>query len=147
MNRAHPEKIIVVAGKNSTLNVSSRDSPKRKTSEIIVAEMIPALKLNLLYACMVNRHVRKMSPKPKKILPSRGKRGIETTTGRFKAINFSPLTTMNLVTKTWKTSSKVKRTVNRIVVFHVNTIPESRESDRTEREAKRSSIKSFQKMK
>jgi len=143
-NRIHPEKIIVVAGKKPTLNVRSRDSDIRKISEILAADKTPALKPYFLAVCIVNRHVRKISPKPKMILPSRGNIGIMTITGSFIAIIFSPEITMNRVTKTWKTSTRVNKAANASVVLHVNMIPESRAIDRTEMEAKKFRNVSFQ---
>ena len=95
-----PKEMIVVAGKNPTLKVSSRDSAMRKTIEMVTAEIAPALSPLLLAVCMVNRQTRKTSPKPKTILPSSGNMGIVTTTGRRIAISFSPENTMNLVMKT-----------------------------------------------
>ena len=143
----HAREMIVVAGKNPTLKVSSMDSAMRKTSEIVAAETTPDFSPPLLAVCMVNRQTRKTSPKPKTILPSNGNVGITTTTGKRMAISLSPETTINLVMKTWKTSIKVNSVANRMVVSHVNTIPDNRESDKTSRTAKKLKDKSFQKKK
>lgn len=143
-NRIHPETIIVVAGKKPTLNVRSRDSEIRNISEILAADKTPALKPYFLAVCIVNRHVRKMSPKPRIILPSRGNIGITTITGSFIEIIFPPEITMNRVMKTWKTSNKVNKAANESVVFQVNMAPDSRAIDKTEIEAKKFKDRSFQ---
>ena len=145
IEKAHPNEIIVVAGKNPTLNVSNIDSTKRKVMETIAADTAPAFSPFFLVVCIVSREARKTSPKPRTILPSSGNVGITTMTGSCIAISFVAEATINLVMKTWKTSITVSSTANRTVVFHVKIFPEIKEMDRTAIRAKKFRVRSFQK--